>query len=104
MSKLRATLDNILFVFEDELAIAQGVKQFREKTNWGFDLLSSFDRSVKSAKWGIVISVGPLVSSSVTEGMRILIEPLKWTDGMKFEGNIFWATKEANILLVDDDY
>lgn len=98
--KLRPLLNNIIFHFEDELATANGIKQFRETTSWGFDLRSNFDSNVKSPRWGIVVATGPDVSEEIKEGMAILIEPLKWTEGVQLEGQHYWMTNEDQILAV----
>lgn len=100
---LRPILDNVLFQFEDELATAGGIKQFRETTAWGFDLRSSFDHNVKQPRWVRVVAVGPDVSEAVQPGMRVLVEPLKWTDGLPLEDQIYWSTKEEHVLAVDDN-
>ena len=100
MTKLRPLLSNIIFQFEDELATANGVKQFRETTSWGFDLRANFDNSTKSPRWGIVVAVGPDVSEEIKAGMAILIEPLKWTEGAELEGKYYWMTNEDQVLAV----
>lgn len=100
MTKLRPLLSNIIFKFEDELASSNGIKQFRETTSWGFDLRTNFDINVKSPRWGIVVAVGPDVKEDIKEGMSILIEALKWTEGVELEGQHYWMTNEDQILAV----
>lgn len=99
-AKLRPLLSNIIFQFEDELATANGIKQFKETTSWGFDLRSNFDHNTKAPRWGIVVAVGPDVSEEIKEGTAILIEPLKWTEGVKLEGEHYWMTNEDQVLAV----
>lgn len=101
-ASLRPLLKNIIFVFEDELATMMGVKQFKEETNWGFQLGASYDHNIKQARWSIVIAVGPDVHEDLTPGTRIMVEPLKWTEGVKFEDNLYWMTNEDHVILVDD--
>ena len=100
MTTLRPLMKNIIFQFEDELATANGVKQFRESTSWGFDLRSNFDHNTKAPRWGIVIAFGPEVSEEIKVGMAVLIEPLKWTEGVQYEGQHYWMTNEDQILAV----
>lgn len=101
---LRPVLDHIIFIFQDELITAQGVKQFRETTKWGFELTNNYDHNIKQPRWGIVIAVGPDVKEPTIEpGARIFIDALKWTEGVKFEDNLYWMTKEEHIIGIDDE-
>lgn len=102
MSELRPILNNILFQFCDELMTANGVKQFREQTSWGFDLRANFDHNLKVPRWVNVISVGPDVSEEIKPGMKVLVEALKWTTGVEFEGQMYWMTNEDQIIAVEE--
>lgn len=104
MSKLRAIYNHVVFQFEDELATSKGVKQFKSETNWGFEIRADFDHATKAPRWGIVVAVGPHVCDDIKEGMRILIEPLKWTEGVEHEGVSYWRTDDEHVLAVDDEY
>lgn len=102
MTKLRPILNHIIFQFEDELVTAKGRKQFASQTDWGFKVIADFDNDVKSPRWVRVVSVGPKVSGEITEGSRILVEALQWTEGAKFEGQEYWMTNEDKVLAVED--
>lgn len=103
MSSLRTLKKNILFKFEDELVTAGGIKQFKEITKSGLILAVNFDKNVKSSRWGIVVAVGPeVVDPDLVVGSRVLIEPLKWTEGVDYEGETYWMTNEDHVLLIDE--
>lgn len=102
-STLRPILDHILFKFEDELVTYQGIQQFKETRASGIYIHTSFDHNAKQPRWINVVAVGPDVSEEVQPGMRVLVEPLKWTPGVKYHEEEFWMTKEENILAVDDE-
>lgn len=100
--KLRAIYNHIIFQFEDEALTYGGVTQFREKTPAGI-LIVNYDRSVKRARWGNVISVGPKVLPCIKSGMRILIEPLKWSSTFMVNGEKYWRTDSDNVMGIDED-
>lgn len=103
---VRAIRNHIIFKFERErVRAADGTRmQFKEETNWGFDLGKAdqgFDVATKEAQWGIVTSTGHKVRE-IKSGDRVLIEPLKWTIGIDVDGNTYWRTDESCILAVDE--
>lgn len=105
---MKAIRNHIIFAFErDIVRSSSGGRdrlQFEEKTDWGFDLGNAeqgFDESSKAAQWGIVKNIGHQVRD-VKVGDRVLVEPLKWTTGVDFDGITYWRTDEDCILLVDD--
>jgi len=101
---LRVFRNEILFQFEDEDAIINDGKRtargFKEVTEWGFTIVSSKE-SASNARWGIVKAVGPEVGPDIFIGRRILIESLKWTEGVEYERETYWKTNEDVVLAVD---
>lgn len=104
MTKLKTLHTNVLFKFEDELITAQGIKQFKEKTDWGFQLRAQVDSSTKSPRWGIVQAVGERVQDDIKPGQRVLIEALKWTEAVSYDAETVWLTGQDYVLVVDDEY
>lgn len=103
--KLRALNNDIVFQFEDEAAKLDDGKKtasgFKEKTTWGF-VYSSSKESASNSRWGIVVAVGPDVNADIFPGRRVLIEPLKWTEGIRFQGSLYWKTNDEWVLAVDE--
>lgn len=54
-------------------------------------------------KWGKVIKKGPNVSEDIVVGQYVLIEPLQWTLGTKFEGVQMWKTDESKIIAMSTE-
>jgi hypothetical protein len=108
---LRAIANHVIFVFQDEFvrrssdgaSTDKKERHFVEKTSWGFKFANTKD-SMNSARWGVVLAVGPLCDDEIQPGMRILIEPLKWTNGVQVGEDWFWRTDDVSILAVDDDF
>jgi len=109
--KLKPIHNHIIFKFVDgmkRLASTTGKDQtmFEEKTNWGFEISAgqnSYDESAKRARWATVVAVGHEVPEEITPGVAILIEPLKWTKGFSFEGEMFWRTDSDWVLATADE-
>jgi hypothetical protein len=101
---LRVFHNDILFQFEDEGAVLRdgkiSARGFKEKTEWGFVFTSSKE-SASAPRWVKVLGVGPDVVSGIFVGRRVLVENLKWTDGVEFEGQKYWKTTDEFILCVD---
>ncbi len=101
---LRVFHNDILFQFEDEDALLNDGKKtargFKEVTDWGFTFSSSKE-SAGNARWGIVVAVGPEVDRDIFVGGRILIENLKWTEGVEFERQTYWKTNDEVVLAID---
>ena len=102
---VKAIRNHIIFQFEREFkrAGAHGNAQFKEETEWGFDLgggAQSFDTSTKEAQWGTITEIGPEVIELKVDD-RILIEPLKWTAGIEVDGIMVWRTDETCVMAVD---
>jgi co-chaperonin GroES (HSP10) len=99
--KIRAIRDQILFQFVDRVN-AKG--QFEEaKSKGGIMIIGGFDDSAKQSRWVKVVSIGPDVNPELGKpGIELLIENLKWTAGVKFEGQTLWKTDESMVLAVRD--
>lgn len=100
--KLRALHDSVVFQFIDELATKNGVPQFLDKTDWGFIIGANIDNGLNKPRLVNVIAVGPDVDEEIKPGMRVLVEPLKWTTGVPFEGQLYWRTINEHILAIDE--
>jgi co-chaperonin GroES (HSP10) len=104
MTKLKTLHTNLLFRFEDELVTSRGIKQFKQTTEWGFQLGASMDSNTKSPRWGIVVAVGEKIDSDIKPGMRVLVEALKWTEGVSYGSETVWLTNQDYVLAVDDEF
>ena len=90
---IKALNDSIIFKFETE--VAKGA--FVDKTEAGIIIHRSHDLGAKDPRWGIVYAVGPKVEH-VKVGDKILIEPLMWTEGFKYEDEKYWRTNEQKVM------
>lgn len=103
MATLRAIQNHIIFQFEERAKVQDGVTQFVEERESGLEVVRHKD-SVDSGRWGYIVSVGPRAAEEGFEpGQRVFIEPLKWTNAVKFEGEEYWRTDAEQILCVDDN-
>jgi hypothetical protein len=95
--KIRAIYNQILFQFIDRV---NNKGQFEEaKSNGGIIIIGGFDDSAKQARWARVVSLGPDCSDVLrAPGVEILIENLKWTEGVSLEGQKLWKTDETQLL------
>ena len=75
---------------------------FRDKTSWGFDLGRSLDRSAQTARWGVVLAVGP-DTKEIVKGDYVCIEPLMWTENVDLDGLKVWRTDESKVMLVSKE-
>lgn len=89
----------ILFQFEDDID-GHNRNSFREKTESGIILQSSFDQSTKQPRWGIVVAIGPKVDEDISVGSKILIDSLKWTKISTFSGENFARTENDHVLAI----
>jgi co-chaperonin GroES (HSP10) len=92
--------DSILFQFDDEVRDGR----FYDYSSSGIILGASTDGQVKATRWGTVVAVGPEVdvSTGITVGAHILIEPMGWTADVTSDGVRVWRTDEAKVLAVED--
>lgn len=95
--KVTPIKNGIFFVFEDQVD-RNGV--FEEKTTWNFTLKNDPSTTVKRARWGRVVATGHEVGKQIRVGDMVLIEPLKWTNRLEFEGKEFWKTDSDHILAI----
>lgn len=104
MKPIQAIHNHVIFQFEQSsVKVSKNGTDstaFEEKTDWGFEF-KKFDESAQQPRWGVVIETGPDTDPVIKSGMRILIDNLKWTNGMPFDGEIIWRTDDACILAYD---
>lgn len=96
MTTLEALTDSVIFSFVQTTRAGF----FRAETDWGFKIAEDDYDSAKP-RWGLVNEVGADVKF-VKKGDYVLIEPLKWTFSVEFEGQKYWRTIESNILGTSD--
>lgn len=104
---VKAIHNHIVFQFEDagtrKTSHNQTRDQFSHLTNWGFEF-SDFDESLNLARWVTVVAVGKDVDSQIQAGDRILVDALKWTDGVSDgEGTTYWRTNDEHVLALDPE-
>jgi hypothetical protein len=101
MKHPNAIQNHILFQFVEEVN-SRG--EFREgQSLGGIELMSGFDTSIKTSRWGKIVSLGPDCSQELSSGItEILIENLKWTIGVRFGGATYWRTDENQVLAYRD--
>jgi hypothetical protein len=99
--KPKAIHNHILFQFVDGVN-SRG--EFREgQSLGGIELMGGFDTSIKTSRWGRIVSMGPGCSKELANSSKeILIENLKWTIGVRFGGETFWRTDEDQVLAYRD--
>ena len=103
MATLRALRNGIIFQFEEKVTKSKHSTFEGEETDWGFKLNNNFDESSKHPRWGIIVVVGnEVVDKGLEPGARILIEALKWTNGVEVEGETYWKTDEDHVLATDE--
>lgn len=95
--KLRAIHNHIVFQFVDNVTFNG---RFEEgQSAGGIVLLESHDSSAKAPRWGKVVSLGPKCSEQLrTPGCEILIDALRWSIGVDYNGQKLWRTDEDQLL------
>jgi co-chaperonin GroES (HSP10) len=95
--KIKALYNQILFQFIDKV---NSIGQFEEqKSDGGIIIMGDHDKSAKTSRWATIVSLGPDCGTELrVPGCRILIENLRWTNGVKYEGEMIWKTDETQIL------
>jgi co-chaperonin GroES (HSP10) len=97
---LKPIRKNIIFQFCDPV----GSINFIPQTKSGIILTDNHQyKEAHTVKWGRLVSCGPEVSSEISESKYILIEPGKWTENFKLDGEKFWKTEEDFILAVTNE-
>jgi len=87
----------IIFQFVDEITSAG--TSVRESTETGITLLSTTDNSAQQPRCATVISTRP-ECTFVKQDDIILIPALRWTSGLKYNGDVFWKTDESEVAVV----
>ena len=87
--------NSILFTFDDETAGSQ----FNNVSEGGI-IYKSFDHDTKTPRWGTVKVIGPDVKYVKVDD-KILIEPLRWTEGFKINDLKLWKTIESEVMVVE---
>ena len=90
---------SILFVFLDEVAGGW----FYDKSAFGLFIPKSVENSATQCRWAKVVAVGKKVGDHIKPKMKILIEPMKWTVGMEYDGVKVWRTIEECVVAIDED-
>lgn len=94
--KIEAIQNHIVFKFIDKVTNAGEFEG--QTTEGGIDLLHSVDNSAKQDRWAKIISLGPECSDELREpGCEVLIDNLKWTAGVEFNGSKVWRTDESHV-------
>lgn len=94
--KLTAIRNHILFEFLDKL---DKNGQFTQTTSFGLHLMGDHSDSANSSRWAKVLATGPDVATELTRpNCEVLIENLRWTEGVVFEGKTYWKTDDKQIL------
>jgi co-chaperonin GroES (HSP10) len=92
----------IIFKFLDE--VKNGA--FQEKTESGLIMISKPTDQMNKPRWAEVISVGPKCKAEapqIVPGSFIMINPLKWTTNMVYNGEMFWATDFEQVIFVSQE-
>ena len=74
--------------------------QFEETTESGFKI-SSYDEGTKTPRWVIVQDIGPDVTD-FKQGDKVLVDALKWSDALEFEGEDIWYSDVEQVLAVEE--
>lgn len=94
---IRAIHNHIVFQFLDNVTTA-GVFDETVSTG-GIVLPSDKHESAKAPRWAKIISLGPKCSDLLRkDGCEILIDALRWSPGVKYQGEVFWRTDEDQLL------
>ena len=90
---IRAIDNSIIFKFVDAISN----KSFDNKTPWGFIIKNAvFD--MKTPRWGEIIATGPDVDECLKNAKYILIQQLRWTNGVDYAGCTYWRTDDTSIF------
>lgn len=102
MANIKPIRNHIIFQFIEEKVRHMGVAQFKETTDWGFEIVRA-DESAGKARWVTVKVVGPEVPDDIKPGMSVLVDTLKWTNEFEVDGESYWRTDSDCILAVDEN-
>jgi hypothetical protein len=94
--KLSAIRNHIIFEFLDKLD-SQG--QFTQTSDAGLHIVGHFESSAQQPRWARVLTVGPQTDEVLADaGCEVLIDNLKWTEGVVLEGKKVWRTDDKHVL------
>jgi co-chaperonin GroES (HSP10) len=94
--KIKAIRNHIIFEFLDGL---NSQNQFTQTTESGIHVAGHFDASAKEPRWARILAVGPDVDDDLrAPNCEILIENLRWTEGVVYQGKKYWRTDENQVL------
>lgn len=98
---VEAIKNHIIFQFTEAV---NGQGMFSEETASGIYLGAGHETSAASSRWAKIVTFGPEVTPELQQvGKKILIENLKWTEGVKFKGETYWRTDDQNVLAYEED-
>lgn len=99
MSTLRPTGTNFLFHFTNDTSSGR----FIERSKGSIILTNQdYDSQGKYARFGKVTAIGKDVKDFKV-GDIVLIESLKWTKSMEFEGQKVWKSDEDKVLAIGSE-
>lgn len=95
--KIKAVKNHIIFEFLDGL---NSSRQFTQTTSSGIHVVGHFDTSASEPRWARILAAGPDVDADLLAGeaCEILIDNLKWTEGVEYEGKKYWRTDDKQVL------
>jgi co-chaperonin GroES (HSP10) len=91
---LKPLYDSIIFQFEDE---TEGLG-FNNISAGGI-IFKSYDHDASSDRYAKVLYIGD-DCQFVKVGDRILVERLRWTEGLNYEGQRYWRTTEKDVMFI----
>lgn len=96
---LRAIKNSFLFTFFAETVGGKFIER-----NKGLVILTNqdLDTQGKYARWVRVESVGPDIKD-FSKGDIVLVEALKWTTEVKYEGQSYWKSDDTKVLAIGLD-
>ena len=100
--ELEPVSNHILFQFADETNKSDK-GSFKRVTDWGFEMGATIDDTTKTPRWVEILGIGPDVSDEFHVGQIVLVDALKWTPQVEYEGVQFARTDDSNILAIDED-
>jgi hypothetical protein len=96
---LKPVGDSILFVFLDDIVGGW----FYDKSAAGLFLPKAVETNATQCRWGKVLATGKDVDSLIQPKMNILIDAMRWTVGMDYDGVKVWRTTYPSVVAIDED-
>lgn len=88
--------NHIIFEFIDKLNLD---RQFTETTASGIHVVGDHNSSANAPRWARIIATGPDVEPDLLQGhCEILIDNLRWTEGVLYAGKKYWRTDDNQVL------